>query len=163
MTKMAVKADGSEISNTDDLYIDYKINIDVTGGEPININGLTLEDRLPKGLTVESVKLDGKALALAADGGSGDYTVTPDEATGLNVLHYTFPETPANVRKAEFAIRAALTNDYYAQYLNDNKINTTFANKASLRGRDNALQKESGETNTTMNTSFLQKRENKTS
>lgn len=155
MTKMAVKADGSEISNTDDLYIDYKINIDVTGGEPIN--GLTLEDRLPKGLTVESVKLDGKALALAADGGSGDYTVTPDEATGLNVLHYTFPETPANVRKAEFAIRAALTNDYYAQYLNDNKINTTFANKASLRGRDNALQKESGETNTTMNTSFFTK------
>lgn len=155
MTKMAVKADGSEISNTDDLYIDYKINIDVTGGEPIN--GLTLEDRLPKGLTVESVKLDGKALALAADGGSGDYTVTLDEATGLNVLHYTFPETPANVRKAEFAIRAALTNDYYAQYLNDNKINTTFANKASLRGRDNALQKESGETNTTMNTSFFTK------
>ena len=155
MTKAAVNANGAEISNTDDLYIDYKINIDVTDGKPIN--GLTLEDRLPKGLTVESVKLDRKALTLAADDGSGDYTVTPDEATGLNVLHYTFPETPTNVRKAEFAIRAALTNDYYAQYLNDNKINTTFVNKASLRGSDNALQKESGETNTTMNTSFFTK------
>lgn len=155
MTKASVKSDGAKISNTDDLYIDYKINIDVTDGKPIN--GLTLEDRLPKGLTVESVKLDGKALTLAADDGSGDYTVTPDEATGLNVLHYTFPENPANVRKAEFAIRAALTNDYYAQYLNDNKINTTFVNKASLRGSDNALQKESGETNTTMNTSFFTK------
>lgn len=155
MTKASVKSDVAEISNTDDLYIDYKINIDVTGGAPIN--GLTLEDRLPKGLTVESVKLDGETLALAADDGSGDYTVTPDEATGLNVLHYTFPETPANVRKAEFVIRAALTSDYYAQYLNDNKINTTFVNKASLRGSDNALQKESGETNTTMNTSFFTK------
>lgn len=70
MTKASVKSDGAKISNTDDLYIDYKINIDVTDGKPIN--GLTLEDRLPKGLTVESVKLDGKALTLAADDGSGD-------------------------------------------------------------------------------------------
>lgn len=155
MTKAAVNANGAEISNTDDLYIDYKINIDVKNGNPIN--GLTLEDRLPQGLTVERVMLGGKALTPKADDGSGDYTVTPDEATGLNVLHYTFPETPKDVRKAEFVIRAALTNDYYAQYLNDNKINTTFANKASLRGSDNALQKESGETNTTMNTSFFTK------
>ncbi len=131
--------------------IDYTLSLLSPPSEK-PLNEMILVDRLPQGLDVQSVMLDGVLLDESA------YSVV-STSSGRD-LQYVFPSEAEIGKKttAEFVITLALDRTEYQTLVDTNKYNKTFSNQAELReaGKDKPLA-TSNSIETQMNLSFLQK------
>ena len=135
-------------SRVTDTSIEYKITVDALEGQ--RLNGLTLKDAVPAGLTVARADV-------FTSGPNNDGT--HEDFTDGNYIFASYDETrpESEITRADFTFVMELNEDKYAGFIK-NGINETFTNKASLYGEGpSGPLAESEEVDTRMSARFLQK------